>query len=252
MSWIAVFGMGLVLGMLGGGGGILTVPILVGLFGFTATAASGASLLVVGCASAVGATQGILAKQVQVTKGLMVAIPSMLGAVAARAWLVPSLPANILGVTKDEALLLAFASLMVYIGTRFLRQKKEESNKNLPAWATPILGFGIGLVSGLLGAGGGFLILPLLTLVLGLEMEVAIPTSLFVISIQSLGGFLPELAKPVRWSILLPIIGISLLGMLIGTLVRKRIPKRNLQLGFAFLVLTVAAWLIFRVAMNHF
>ncbi len=247
MGWFATLLMGLILGLLGGGGGILTVPILVGFFGLSATVATGNSLFIVGLTSAAGAVQGVLKKQTAINPAIMLAIPSMIGALLSRMYLVPAIPDRIYSLTRDQVLLGSFAILMVAVGVRMLKKNKTtaESKQN------PILvvsaGLLIGLLSGTLGAGGGFLILPALTLLLGVEIERAIPTSLLVISIQSLGGFLGETGKPLDWSLLLSIAGVALVGMAIGLKLRERAPRKALEVGFAVLVFTVAVWMFLKI-----
>ncbi|MBS1700243.1 MAG: sulfite exporter TauE/SafE family protein [Armatimonadetes bacterium] len=244
--------MGFVLGLLGGGGGILTVPILVGFFGLTATEATGSSLFVVGLTSTIGAGMGVAKKQTEVGPAILLAIPSMIGALASRRLLVPMIPNPILGVTKDQFLLGAFSVLMIVVGIRMFMKKKEGHEPKHNPILVVIYGLMIGVLSGTLGAGGGFLILPVLTLLLGVEMEKAIPTSLLVICIQSLGGFLGELGKPIDWKLLLSIAFVALFGMGIGLTLRERAPRKTLQLAFAYMVFAVAAWMIFRtVSMNH-
>ena len=251
MGYLAALFMGFVLGLLGGGGGILTVPILVGFFGLSATAATGSSLFVVGLTSLLGAIQGLIKKQVELLPALLLAIPSMIGAITARKFLVPMIPSHILGLTKDQVLLTAFAILMIVIGVKMLLKKKEGPEpKHNPALVI-VCGLAIGLLSGTLGAGGGFLILPVLTLLLSIELERAIPTSLAVITIQSLGGFTGELGKPIDWKLLLSVAAFALIGLGTGLLLRERAPRKTLQLAFAYLVFVVAVWMIAKAFMNH-
>ena len=244
--------MGFVLGLLGGGGGILTVPILVGFFGLAATEATGSSLFVVGLTAVVGSIQGFIKKQVEIPPALLIAIPSMLGAIAARKFLVPNIPAHIFGLTKDQVLLTSFSILMVIVGIKMLMKRAEGPEpKHNPALVIAF-GLAIGLLSGTLGAGGGFLILPVLTLLLGIELEKAIPTSLTVISIQSLGGFfIGELGKPIQWNLLLGIAGVALLGLGVGLTLRDKAPRKTLQTAFAYLVFAVAVYMISKSFMVH-
>lgn len=242
--------MGLVLGMLGGGGGILTVPILVGFFAMTPTIATGNSLLVVGLSSAVGAAQGLWQRQVDVRSSLLIAIPSMAGAYSSRAYLVTAIPEHIGPMRRDQLLLGLFAILMVVVGIRMLRppSSAESADPKVAHWTTiTLVGLLIGLVSGLLGAGGGFLILPALAVLLGMDIKRAIPTSLLVITIQSLGGFVGELHRPIEWELLGRISGVAVGGLLLGLTVRSRVPKRQLQIAFAVLVFAVAAWMATRI-----
>lgn len=252
MQWLAVLLMGWVLGALGGGGGILTVPILVGLFGMTATAATGSSLFIVGSTSAIGAMQGLWKGQSEWRAAVGLAIPSTIGAFAARRWIVPSIPKSIAGVPKDDVLLGAFALLMVIVGVRMLRPAAVEARTDAGIVKIAAIGLLIGVVSGLLGAGGGFLILPVLTLFLGVPMQRAVPTSLLVITIQALGGFTGELGKPIEWRTLGTIIAVAIAGLLIGLQMRGRASQQTLKVGFSMLVFAVAAWIIIKIAMNHF
>ncbi len=243
--------MGWILGVVGGGGGILTVPILVGLFGQSATAASGSSLFVVGVASSVGAVQGLIKKESEWRTALELAIPSMIGALSARLWVIPNLPALILGQPKDRWFLLMFAAMMVVIGVRMLRPTMPDKRENAPALQVTGLGLAIGLVSGVLGAGGGFLILPVLVALLNVPVGRAVPTSLLVISLQSLVGFSGELSRPVDWRLLGSVTGVAILGLVVGLVVRASIPKRALTVGFACLVFGIAGWMVSKVVMNH-
>ncbi len=247
MAWIAIVFMGLVLGMLGGGGGILTVPILVVFFGMEAKAATGASLLVVGAVSLVGAIQGIVKGTADLKSGILLAIPSSVGALLARAVLVPNIPAVLFGVNSDRVLLGAFALLMLAVATRMIIPQPESEPKERGLGLVIAVGFVVGLLSGTLGAGGGFLILPALTLLLGVEMKRAVATSLVVITIQSLIGFTGELTRPQPWGLLGSVILVALLGLVAGLLVRERVPRRTLQIGFAILVTSVAVWMLIKI-----
>jgi uncharacterized membrane protein YfcA len=251
MGWFATLFMGFVLGLLGGGGGILTVPILVGFFGLAAAEATGSSLFVVGLTSSLGAIQGLLKKQTEVSAGILIAIPSMIGAITSRKFIVPSIPKEMFGLTKDQILLGAFAILMIVVGVKMLLKKKEATQTKQNPVLVVICGLAIGILSGTLGAGGGFLILPVLTLFLGVEMERAIPTSLLVISIQSLGGFTGELGKPIQWELLLKVSAVALVGLGMGLTLRQKAPRKALQLAFAYLIFMVAIWMIARVVTSH-
>ena len=244
--------MGFVLGSLGGGGGILTVPILVGFFAMTATEATGGSLLVVGLTSLIGAIEGFAKRSIEVSSAFLIAIPATIGAFTSRKFIVPFIPDTVLGVPRDDLLLGLFAVVMVYVGAKMLKPTVPRVGKEPHRLATIAVGFGIGVVSGTLGAGGGFLILPALTLLLDVELKRAIPTSLLVISIQSLGGFTGEIGKPIQYGLLASVAAVALVGLGVGLLVRQRVPKRGLQIGFSVLVFAVAAWMILKITLNHF
>jgi len=239
--------MGLVLGMLGGGGGILTVPILVGFFGLAAKEATGASLLVVGSVSLIGAGQGLIRGTADLRAAITLGVPASLGAFVSRSLLVPAIPDQIAGIASDRWLLGAFALLMFIVAWRMVAPKSdtEPETKSLPFIA--VTGFAVGVLSGTLGAGGGFLILPALTLLLGLEMKRAVATSLVVITIQSLVGFSGELANPQPWPLLGGMIAVAAVGLAFGLLVRDRVPKEKLQISFAVLIVAVGLWMLVRV-----
>jgi uncharacterized membrane protein YfcA len=247
MQWIAVVIMGVLLGLLGGGGGILTVPILVSGFGFTPETATGASLFVVGTASIVGAAQGLRTGQVQIKRALALAISSMIGAFLSRAVLMPLIPARIGSLTRGDVLMIALGTIMLLVAYRMLQKTPESDSEPVSVPIVVATGFGIGIISGTLGAGGGFLLVPAMTLLMGLTLKEAVPTSLAVIALQSLAGFAGELSKPIAWNILLPITGISLLGMIIGVFLRPKIAEAPLKKAFAGLIVIVAIYLFVKV-----
>lgn len=244
--------MGFVLGALGGGGGILTVPILVGFFGLSATQATGGSLLVVGLTSLAGSIEGFVRRSIEVPSAILIALPAMLGAYISRKLIVPNIPPTVAGIPRDDLLLGTFALVMIYVGIKMLLPRAPRVGKTPHPFMTVLVGLAIGLVSGTLGAGGGFLILPALTLLLDVELERAIPTSLFVIAIQSLGGFTGEIGKAVDYALLINVALFALIGMGLGLLARQRLPKRALQIGFSVLVFLVASWMIWKIGVNHF
>jgi uncharacterized membrane protein YfcA len=137
---------------------------------------------------------------------------------------------------------------MVVVAIRMALPKKEVEPKAGSPLAIILVGLLLGLVSGTFGAGGGFLILPVLTLMLGTDIKRAIPTSLTVITIQSLVGFAGELGKPIQWIVLLTVAAAAIFGLLGGLLVREKLPGRTLQIAFSGVVLSVAAWLLLRPA----
>lgn len=247
MAWLAVFAMGLVLGSVGGGGGILTVPILVGLFGLSATESTGGSLLVVGLSGLIGSIRGFWRDEIDSRAAVTLAIPSSLGAFAARRWILPAIPATVAGVDRDRLLLGGFAVLMVIVAIRMAmpRPEAEPRVRNL-GWVA-LSGALLGIVSGTFGAGGGFLILPALILLLGTETKRAISTSLTVIAIQSLFGFMGEVGKEIRWSILVPVSLVAIMGLAVGLVLRDRLSGRVLQWAFSAVVLAVACWMAIQV-----
>lgn len=252
ISWITVAAMGVLLGLVGGGGGIITVPILTGMFAMSPTIASGSSLLVVGSASAFGAAKAVHSREVDLQRLIPFAVPAVAGGFLARKLFVPSLPATLLGISTSRLLMLVFGLLMVGIAIQTFLPKKQLEAQVASRTTLAISGFLIGFVSATLGAGGGFLILPALVRLLGIEMKDAVPSSLAVIAFQSLGAFLGDIRPQTPWLTLLPIVAVSLIGMAIGVGFRPRIPAQNLRVAFGVLISLVALWVLAKVAMNRF
>jgi uncharacterized protein len=239
MASVAV---GLALGLVGGGGGILTVPVLTYLFGIPASQATGASLLVVGLTAAVGAIEAWRLGDVDHRAGLNFAVPSFLGVFVARRWAMPAVPETVLGIGKDHALMLAFSALLVFAGLSMLRDRPERRAAQASQLTVGLLGLGVGLVAGFLGAGGGFLIVPVLALLGGLPMKRAVGTSLMVVSFQSLLGFAGEggRASAMPWPVLASVAAAALVGLGLGRLWSRRVSGSSLRPGFAWFVLTMA------------
>lgn len=245
--------MGFVLGSLGGGGGILTVPILAAGFGMSAKSATGASLVVVGFVSLIGAVEGLASRRYPIVPAVVLGGFAMAGAFVARRWLVPGLPAEWLGLTSDQLLMGSFAILMVGVGIRMLlRERPAPEGPVLAIGWVCLIGTMIGLVAGTLGAGGGFLIVPALTLAMRFPMKTAISMSLAVITIQSLGGAIGDVGQPIEWALVFEIVLVALAGMVLGLALRPRLPVRILRSGFGLLVICVGVWTLIQIRMNHF
>lgn len=251
MAWLAVLAMGLTLGLLGGGGGILTLPILVNLFGVKPSEATGGSLLVVGATSLVAVLLELRSGRLDWRAIGAVGVPAAIGSVSARKLVLPMIPERIGPLSKDDATLLAFGLLMVVVAFRMLRPPRQEP-RPLQTPALILSGLGVGLLGGLLGAGGGFLIVPLLTLGLGIEMPRAIPTSLAIISTQSLAAIASDLQRPYPWSMLSGVVAVSLLGMGLGLALRPHVKASNLKSAFAYLIVVVAIYTFYKLGVNHF
>jgi len=248
-GWFGVFAVGFVLGLLGGGGSILIVPVLVYLFHQSAQQSTGLSLFVVGLSSAIGIFLSKQHKQVHWSSVIAFAIPSSIGAFLARQFLLPVTPDPILGISKDMFLLISFALLMLIVGTKMILPasksvKPEESTQSKPVATTPV-GFAVGSIAGYLGAGGGFLIVPALTQILKVSIAVAIPTSLAIIAAQSLVGFTGTLSNgSTDWIFALTLTLIAVLGTLVGTRFKEKIAPEKLKPIFGGFVITIAIFMI--------
>lgn len=247
MGYIASVLMGVSLGLIGGGGSILTVPILFYFFGQDSLLATTNSLFVVGFTAFLGAVISAYRGNIDIKTGITFALPSFAGVYFARKWLLPSLPNDLITLgsvtlTKPLLVMLAFSGLMVLASKAMIQAKtlapkeKEPSRFNVAS-----KGFMVGVTTGFVGAGGGFLIIPALVLLLGLSMRVAVGTSLAIIAANSIFGFfVSESGEGARdWMLLLTICGLGALGMALGQWGAGRIPDKSLKRGFGIFVLIV-------------
>lgn len=249
VGYIAAVLMGLTLGSIGGGGSILTVPILVYLMGISPTTATGYSLLIVGSTAAVGAFRYYRKGLVRLRESLFFAIPSLGAVYCTRAIIVPALPETFLTtpviISKDVAIMVFFGALMLLSAFMMLRNSRREvafEPKERHMVVVPAVGVAVGLTTGILGAGGGFLIIPSLVLLIGLSMKEAVGSSLAIIAINSLLGFTGDLSNGIALQLpLLPLmIAATVGGMLAATSLSHRFDGKKLQRSFAYFTLVVA------------
>lgn len=230
---------GVTLGLLGGGGSILTLPMLVYVVHVADKPAIASSLFVVGVTSLVGAVSHARAGNVRMGVGLLFGTAGMGGAVAG------SYVAHLL---PGQLLLVGFAAVMFATSLAMMRGRKGdgEGTGHISLAKAIAIGAAVGFVSGLIGAGGGFLIVPALTLAGGLGMRHAIGTSLLVITMQSAAGFVGHLVNhtPVPWTLVLVVAAASVVGSLVGARIARHIPPARLRSGFAWLVLAMAVFML--------
>jgi len=255
-GYIGAVLMGLSLGLIGGGGSILTVPILVYLFSVDAVLATAYSLFIVGLTSLVGSVSHMRLGNIHWRTAIVFGIPSILAVYATRAWLVPALPDPLFSVgstlvTKSLGMLIFFALLMVAAAYSMIRKSKKASDTNAGEvkFNYPlILGEGVvvGTITGLVGAGGGFLIIPALVLLAKLPMKQAVGTSLIIIAAKSLIGFTGDLKgeEIIDWNFLLIFSAIAIVGIIAGSFLSKRIPNEKLKPAFGWFVLVVGIYII--------
>jgi uncharacterized membrane protein YfcA len=240
--------MGLVLGFIGGGGGVLAVPILVFGFGVQPALATGQSLVLVGATSAIGAVQAGISRQIDLRRALPLAIGSVAGTFVARRWVLPSLPRILGPFTLDQVLIFGLAVFMVLIAIRLIRPRRDpSSHRDISSLTLVSVGLLIGVVSGLVGAGGGLFIVPVLAEWVGMTMPVAAGTSLLVIFLQSASGAAGHGWTKLNLPFLLPLMGVTLAGMVCGILLRGRASDGWLRRSFAILLLAIAAYSIFKI-----
>ena len=247
---------GLVIGLAGGGGSILTVPIFVYVFSVPTMLATTYSLFVVGSTSAVGSINHIWKKRVDLRVTLAFAAPSFLSVYLTRRFLMPALPDplfqfNTFALSKSDAILYFFAFVMVVAARAMIgndRPEQGEAADGNPRYVSLALdGLAVGLLTGTIGAGGGFIIVPMLVLLAGLPIHRAIATSVLIIAVNSFVGFLGDIHHTaLDWNFLLPFTGLSIGGIFIGMYLARFIASDKLKKGFGWFVLTVAAYMIFQ------
>lgn len=254
LGYLGAFFIGIILGLTGGGGSILTVPLLVYVLNYNPVISAAYSLFVVGTSSAFGASLNYRKKLVDIKRGIIFAIPSFIGVFITRKYIVPELPniilqTNYFTLTKNTFLMLLFAVIMIFAALSMLKKPKVNLKKITEKHSLIKIIFqniSIGILIGLVGAGGGFLIIPSLLLIAKLPMKKAIGTSLFIIAMNSLIGFLGDLQNlDIDWPFLLLFSAISILGIFIGTYIAKYINEAQLKKGFAYFVLAIACIITF-------
>ena len=246
---------GLVMGVIGGGGSILGVPVFVYIFKIGAVTATALSLFVVGTTSLVGSFGYMKQKLVNFKTALLFGIPSILGVVFSRRLVVPNLPEiifNKLGfvLTKDMFLLILFAILMLISSYKMINKINEEPLKKSDETNYTLLisqGLLVGILTGLIGAGGGFLIVPALVMLLGMEIKQAIGTSLLIIAMNSLLGFFSAIDKvDINWQFLLIFTSLSVVGIFSGILISKKVNGKKLKPIFGWFILAMGVYIILK------
>jgi uncharacterized membrane protein YfcA len=261
MDTLKIFGylgalvVGLVLGLVGGGGSILTVPILVYILGYNPIIATAYSLFVVGSSSLVGTIQKMRKGFVDIKIGLAFSFPSFIAVYLSRRYLVPYLPDTLIAfnnftLSKDVAIMVFFAFVMLLASISMIRTKREEQqllNIKQPYYLTFIQGLVIGTVTGLIGAGGGFLYVPALVLWAKLPMKKAVGTSLIIVTINSLIGFTGDMQTiDIDWLFLLSFSAFTIIGILLGVFLSKYISGKKLKRGFGWFTLIMAVYIIYK------
>ena len=261
IGYITAVLIGVSLGLIGGGGSILTVPLLVYLFSIPPVMAVSYSLFIVGVTSLLGAFNNFRKGQASLNLALPLGIVSPATVFFVRRDVVPHIPEQLwtigrLEITKSVLTMILFAVLMLAAAVSMLKKSTAPSVKSTNVrsmkdyFQLALFGLGIGCVTGFLGAGGGFLIIPALVLLLNIPMKEAVGTSLFIIAINSLVGFTGDLGHYDNdWTFLLCITVIASVGIVIGTQLAKKIPSEKLKKGFGWFVLVMGVYIIAQEAM---
>jgi uncharacterized membrane protein YfcA len=254
VGYIAAVFVGVVLGLLGGGGSILSIPILVYLFNIEPVLASAYSLFIVGTTSLVGAVPKYREQLVSLRTGLVFGIPSIAAIFFTRSVIVPAIPEIVLQtdsfvLTKRLLILGVFALLMLFASVPMIRGKREITSQNRKFRTVLVMVEGtlIGFLTGFVGAGGGFLIIPALVFLTGLQFKAAVGTSLFIIAINSLIGFLGDvLYTPIDWPLLLSLTAVAVAGIFIGNHYSRQVSQIRLRMAFGWLTLVTGIFILFK------
>jgi len=258
-GYLASLFIGISLGMIGGGGSILTVPVLVYLFGVNPVLATAYSLFVVGASSLVGAIPKYRQGLIHLKTAIIFGIPSIISVYATRKFIVPQIPVELFslgdfGVTKSVLMMVLFGLLMVLASYSMIRGKYEAVEPTgtevevVQVFNYPMIlleGTLVGVLTGLVGAGGGFLIIPALVMLSKLPMKKAIGTSLVIIAAKSLIGFTGDLGQQVMdWRLLGTVTVLAIVGIFVGDALSKKLDGNKLKVGFGWFVLVMGIYIL--------
>ncbi len=256
LGYIGALIIGVVLGLIGGGGSILTVPIMVYVLYINPVTATAYSLFVVGVTALVGAFRNMQKGLVDFRTAVVFAIPAFIAVYLTRKYLIPAIPEQILTIgdfilTKDLAIMIFFALIMLLASVSMIRnEKKRIDDTQAVSYNYPLIvieGGVIGVLTGLVGAGGGFLIIPALVLLAKLPMKRAVATSLLIIAVKSLIGFIGDVENlEIEWQFLLLFTSFSIVGIFIGIWLSNFIDGKKLKKAFGWFVLVMAVYIIFK------
>lgn len=255
IGYLASIVMGLTLGLIGGGGSILTVPILVYLFDVDPVLSTAYSLFVVGLTSAVGSFSHFKSGNVHIKTAIIFGIPSIAAVYSVRKFIMPIIPDPVftmgsLEVSKSLAVLVLFAVLMLLASITMIRKPlKQKEGPGKINYNYPLIfieGIVVGSITGLVGAGGGFLIIPALVLLAGLPMKQAVGTSLVIIALKSLIGFTGDLGGEliIDYQFMLIFSLFAMVGILVGSYLTRFIPNEKLKPGFGWFVLVMGVYIL--------
>lgn len=252
---LAIF-VGMTLGMLGSGGSILSVPILVYVMGIEPTLATAYSLFVIGTASLVGGFQKAKQKAVDFRKVVLFGIPTVITVFITRKIIVPEIPNVIIssdGFTLDKSVLImiVFAVVMIIASVKMIKPSEMpilSGDEKVHYYKIAFYGICIGLLSGFVGAGGGFLIIPTLLFLAKTPMKVAVGTSLFIVASQSLIGFLGDIngSQSIDWKLLLVFTSCSIVGIFIGNFISRKVEGVKLKTAFGWFVLAMGIYIMIK------
>ncbi len=256
LGYLGALLIGVVLGLIGGGGSILTVPILVYALSLNPITATAYSLFIVGTTSLVGTIKNMLRGKVDIKTAIIFSIPAFIAVYLTRRYLIPAIPEEIFTIdnfliTKDLAIMLFFAIIMLLASVSMIKnQKVDDVKEETVSYNYSLIiieGAVVGVITGIVGAGGGFLIIPALVLLAKLPMKKAVATSLFIIAIKSLIGFIGDVENlEIDWNFLLLFTAISVVGIFIGIWLAKFIDGKKLKKAFGWFILLMGIYIIYK------
>ena len=257
LGYFSALIIGISLGLIGGGGSILAVPVLAYLFSVNEKVATAYSLFIVGVSALVGGLKQHLKGYVDWRTAVVFGLPAIVGVSVVRRFVVPALPEVLFNIddfefTRRMGMFGLFAILMIPAAFSMLNTRKEKKQKgdgtvkyNYPL----IIGEGllVGGITGMIGAGGGFLIIPALVILANVEMKVAVGTSLIIIAIKSLLGFFigDALTMEIDWMFLIVFTLISFVGIFIGSYLSNFIDGNKLKKGFGYFIFVMAIFIFY-------
>jgi uncharacterized membrane protein YfcA len=254
VGWIMALVIGLTLGLLGGGGSILTVPVFVYLLGIDPVQATGYSLFVVGLSSFVGSYTYFKKDLIDLKTATIFGAPAIVSVYFTRKVLVPIIPVELFQMgdfmlTKNIAIMVLFALLMIAASYSMIKGSSSKGSENDAIRYSYLLilieGLVVGLLTGLVGAGGGFLIIPALVILSGLSMKMAVGTSLLIIAVKSLIGFVGDVQNQViDWQFLLWFTALAIVGIFIGSKLSNVVSGQKLKPAFGWFVLVMGLYIL--------
>ncbi len=259
VGFMAAIIIGFTMGLIGGGGSILTVPVMVYFLNIDPVLATAYSLFIVGLTSLIGSFSYMMKQQLDYKTALVFAIPSFIAVYSTRKFLVPAIPDVVtLGqfeLEKGMMLMLFFGVVMILAAFSMIKSgKRPESEEKEVVFNYPLIlieGALVGVITGLVGAGGGFLIIPALVLLARLPMKLAVGTSLIIIAVKSLIGFIGDLStQSIDWSFVLAFSLFAIFGIFGGSFASKYVQGEKLKRGFGWFVAVMALFIFYKELWN--